>query len=187
MKLKTKDGKYFSELGSWSLLLKAFIFVVVYKIFGLLIGTIIVTVMLVGYYFFTDNRQLLRKISQNIKNYFIRIFHFLLNNWFSVTLVVLATFAIYWFGIRPVTIRKSCTMVKWTQSASPEVPASENWPECQEINPFNSEKLKTSNFFENLIPIQGACYPSIPSKPETTGERKATDGEYKACLRENGI
>ena len=40
MELKTRDGKYFSELGKWSDIVRIFALLVVFKIFGLLAGII---------------------------------------------------------------------------------------------------------------------------------------------------
>lgn len=40
METKTKDGKYFSELGSWSHLVRIVILLIIFKVFGFIIGTI---------------------------------------------------------------------------------------------------------------------------------------------------
>lgn len=197
MKLKTKDGKYFSELGSWGSLTTAIIAVIVFKIvqlgfLNLWTGTAIFVI--VAGVFFLDKEKWLRIFRQKSRDGSQKVFHFIIKNWFSVILVILAVFAIYWFGIRPVVIRKNCAVIKWVEPATPAQPASSNWPQCESIktNPFDCisnkydlNKNKISD--ESSCNEQEVCSQPIPAHPEIHKERRANDGEYKICLRENGI
>jgi hypothetical protein len=44
MEIKTKDGKYFSELGSWKGLIEIIILLIIFKIFGLLITIVCIAI-----------------------------------------------------------------------------------------------------------------------------------------------
>lgn len=45
MKIKTKDGKYFSQLGSWSELIKVILLIIIFKTLGIL-GVFIAAVII---------------------------------------------------------------------------------------------------------------------------------------------
>lgn len=190
MKLKTKDGKYFSEIGSWTSLVTAIFAVIVLKmvqsnIFSFWAGTLIFAIAIGIFVYFSDKGK--------NKEVFQKAFQFLINNWFSSTFVILAIFAIYWFGVRPVMVRKSCSVINWVTPASPEIPASVSWgnPKC-EPKFFNTTNQKQGNAFDRTITpsIPEDClpwHPAVPAEPERKGERMASDNEYKTCLRKSGI
>lgn len=187
MKLKTKGGKYFNEVGSRKSLATAFFAVILLKMvqldfFSLLVGTIIFSATTGIIIYFSDKREWFSTLGLKIGAVFKKIFHFYIQNWVPVTFTILTLFTIYWFGIRPVAIRKGCSVVRWTEPATLAEPASANWPECQSKgNPFDTENLmRASSQPQN-------CYPSKPTSPERNMERKAHDAEYKTCLRDNGI
>jgi hypothetical protein len=168
-----------------------------------------------------------------------RILDFLSKNWYSIILIILISFAIYWFGVRPVHIRKNCSVVEWIEPARlasanwpecennklsssstavskktpeecygpkaeipakttplitdangmvtmsqtipavPAKPASANWPECDDVEKFDTFKSTVEKYIN-----EKACY---SAKPEERMKRKATDNEYKSCLRKHGI
>ncbi|MDO8604672.1 MAG: hypothetical protein Q7K40_04765 [bacterium] len=188
MKLKTKDGKYFSELGSWRSLGTAIFAVIVLKMvqldfFSLWTGTFIFAIIIGIFTFFSDIKQWSTTFWQKIREVFKKILQFFIKNWFSAMFVILAVFAIYWFGVRPVIIRKDCSVVKWIEPATLAEPASNNWPECSKVNPFNdpSNPLGSPSF------IIDYCHPPRLASSEGKMQRKASDNEYKICLRDNGI
>lgn len=55
MKLKTKEGKYFSELGSWEGLLKTIALILVFKLFGII--PVIILLVLVFVYEYRKNKK----------------------------------------------------------------------------------------------------------------------------------
>ena len=56
MELKTKEGKYFSELGSWTQLLCIIFLAISFKIFGML-GGIVAALILFGASVVLDRRK----------------------------------------------------------------------------------------------------------------------------------
>lgn len=48
METKTKDGKYFSQLGNWSDLIKVIILVAVLKIFGFTLLGFLIALIVIG-------------------------------------------------------------------------------------------------------------------------------------------
>jgi hypothetical protein len=107
--------------------------------------------------------------------------YFMQRNLIVCVIIFLLAFAIYWFGIRPVGIRKDCSVVEWTAPATLAIQASANWPQCQKENPFD-----TINSSDGIYPSRD-CHPPKPASPEEKLRRNARDDEYKMCLRKNGI
>jgi hypothetical protein len=52
-------------------------------------------------------------------------------NWYKISILLLACFAVYWFGIRPAQVRAHCAWVTYHYDAIPAQPPSSNWPQCE--------------------------------------------------------
>ena len=81
-------------------------------------------------------------------------------NWFHLVIVVFLTLASYWFGIRPVEIRKGCSFVAHHSNAVLAASSSNNWPGCEDIS--------VGGLFDNLTPQKSIeCYgpkAGVPAK-----------------------
>lgn len=175
MKLKIKDSKYFSELGGWKSLATAIFAAVLLKMvqldfFSLLVGTIIFSTTTGVIIYFSDKREWFSTLGLKIGTVLKKIFHFYIQNWVPVTFTILTLFTIYWFGIRPVAIRKDCSVVRWTEPATLTEPASANWPECEknDSNPLPTS-ISPKNPQECYGPTAGIPAKTTPLITDSNG------------------
>jgi hypothetical protein len=106
-------------------------------------------------------------------------------NWFKIIIVLLVAFAIYWFGIRPVQIRKECSVANGHTDAViiPPETATPNWPRCQYGNSTSSNPVVGA---ENISPT---CHSGRDGSvtPASDWQRPATSAQYDQCIRHAGL
>ena len=123
----------------------------------------------------------------------------IIKSWFNVLIILLIGFSVYWFGIRPVEIRKLCSMVKGHTDAVPAQAASPNWPACQneELNPCSNPLLNPLNV-PGVKPPQNCpaasatssiyvCSGPITARAASDWEKPASADQYEQCLRQEGL
>lgn len=177
MELKTKEGKYFTQLGSWGSLFSIIIFVLILKTLGMFAATIASMVALLGALLLTRRNVLIRTI-KNLAARFMGLAHRVgLDVLYKISLIALISLAVYMLALRPVLVKKSCSVVSWREEAVTGEPQSDNWPECAMENPFNN--LNSVNPRE--------CHGPRPARQAADGVREARDKEYRTCLRDHGL
>ena len=124
---------------------------------------------------------------------------FLKANWFRVSILVLACFVLYWFGIRPSQIRADCAWITIRYDAIPAVQASANWPQCEDeianikmvqVNPGGKkvwDQMLVPADPEYLANLKASCKAPKDAVPERTERREVNPTQYAACLRKAGL
>ena len=121
-----------------------------------------------------------------------KIVEMMKNSWFNILIILLFGFSVYWFGIRPVEIRKSCSIVKGHTDAHPAQIASPNYPECEKNPYYNPFLALNSNAIG--IPDRDAsgsiireCTMPLDGWPASDWEKPATPAQYEQCLHQDGL
>lgn len=95
-----------------------------------------------------------------------------------IFVIILGIF--YWFQIRPIIIKKNCSVAKVTISADTGVTK-----EQAEINKIKYDNKECDNPFDCAI-LEKNTKERDPS-PERVGERSVSKDKYEQCLREHGL
>lgn len=129
---------------------------------------------------------------------------------FIAFLLIILFLSFYWFAWRPAQIKHACSWVKWTIAAVPAYPAmTEAELKAQGLIkvclsptptriPRTSVEKSVANFWNDLNIQPDTCEQNNKkiideySKPREAipakeGWDKATDDEYKFCLRDKGL
>ena len=127
---------------------------------------------------------------------------FFQKNWYRIFLVLSIGFGLYWWGVRPSQIRAECAWVINHYDEKPAVPASPNWPQCEEeiskiksamppcsdpenlLKCFEERKKYESIEFKALV---RSCKQPEDAIPARTERKEATKDEYSSCLRKHGL
>jgi hypothetical protein len=105
-----------------------------------------------------------------------------------IIVLIILGFTFYWFQIRPVSIKKSCSWIS-------EIIPSDNGitREQAEINKIAFEQCKIDNQNNGLSITTPECWlleknsNERPPQPEKIEARESTYDEYKSCLRQHGL
>ena len=117
------------------------------------------------------------------------------NKYISIIIIFLSLLVVslsfYWFQIRPSQIREDCSWTKKHQDASlgvTKVEADEKKAKCIEEQNENRVPGKLGDFYYDLG-IEGCAnmYRYIPPQDEKDWYEKASEEEYKFCLRSKGL
>lgn len=105
--------------------------------------------------------------------------------------LIILGFVFYWTQIRPVVIKKECFWVTEITPAHEGMPKAEFETTKRVAEEICNKESKINTDDENGFNWNKTC--NIPDvslmlpQPEKKEIRKATDKEYKSCLKENGL
>lgn len=67
------------------------------------------------------------------------------------------------------------------------MPASSNWPKCQEDVKPKSAKATSTKSSDAVYTVPKDCYAARPAEAPSDTKRSASQAEYNQCLHENGL